>query len=138
MCKTRYTMYKCLWYQYLKPFFYPIKVIDIGVFCDCNDKCHLQSREPLAIICQRWLFAPSERVFLFFLAFLRTSQDNDDFVVFNPPMLPTSLMIRLSEFIYETLFLKLLQTTNGSKKIVNNRWRILPKLHARLCLFYWV
>ena len=50
------------------------------------------------------------------LTFLRTSQDNDDFVVFNPPMLPTTLMIRLSEFIYETLFLKLLQTTNGSTK----------------------
>ena len=45
--------------------------------------------------------------FISSLSFLRTSQDNNDLVVFNPPMLPTILMIRLSEFIYETLFLKL-------------------------------
>ena len=59
------------------------------------------------MICQRSLFAPSERVFISSLFFLRTSQDNNDLVVFNPPMLPTTSMIRLSEFIYETLFLKL-------------------------------
>ena len=52
------------------------------------------------------------------LSFLRTSQDNNDLVVFNPPMLPTTLMIRLSEFIYETLFLKLLQTTIAVKKLL--------------------
>ena len=34
LCKTRYTMYKRLWYPSLKPFFYAIKFIDIGVFCD--------------------------------------------------------------------------------------------------------
>ena len=61
--KTRYTMYKRLW------FFYAIKVIDIGVFCDCSDKCHLQSKELLAMICQRSLLAPSERVFHVFLVF---------------------------------------------------------------------
>ena len=33
-------------------------------------------------------------------------------------MLPTTLMIRLSEFIYETLFLKLLQTTIAVKKLL--------------------
>ena len=33
-------------------------------------------------------------------------------------MLPTTLMIRLSEFIYETLILKLLLTTNSSKKLL--------------------
>ena len=137
MCKTRYTMYKCLWYPSLKPFFYAIKVIDIGFFCDCTDKCHLQRS------CWRWFvnndcsLCLKESSFSS-LTFLRTSQDNDDLVVVNPLMLPTIFMIRLCEFIYETLFLKLLQTTNSSKKIVNNRWRILPKPHARLCLFYWV
>ena len=45
--------------------------------------------------------------FISSLSFLRTSQDNDDLVVFNHPILPTTLMIRLSEFINETLFLKL-------------------------------
>ena len=69
LCKTRYTMYKRLWYPSLKPFFYAIKVIDIGFFCHCSDKCHLQSKEVLAVICQRSLFAPSERVFLFFHVF---------------------------------------------------------------------
>ena len=69
LCKTRYTMYKRLWYPSLKPFFYAIKVIGIGVFCDCSDKCHLQSKELLAMICQRSLLAPSERVFHFFLVF---------------------------------------------------------------------
>ena len=65
----RYTMYKGLWYPSSKPFFYAIKVIDIGFFCDCSDKCHLQSKELLAMICQRSLLAPSERVFHFFLVF---------------------------------------------------------------------
>ena len=32
-------------------------------------------------------------------------------------MLPTTLMTRLSEFIYQTLFLKLLQTTSNSKNL---------------------
>ena len=46
-----------------------------------------------------------------------TSQDiGDDLVVFNPPKLPTTQMILLSEFLYATLFSKLQQTTNNSKK----------------------
>ena len=37
-----YTMYKSLWYPSLKPFFYVIKVIDIGFFsCNCSDKCKI-------------------------------------------------------------------------------------------------
>ena len=41
----------------------------------------------------------------------------DDLVVYNPPMLPTTLMMRLSEFLYQTLFLRLLQTTNNCKTL---------------------
>ena len=60
-------MYKSLWYPSLKPFFYDIRVIDCFFFGDCGDKCHLQRKELLAMICKRSLFAPFERVLLFFL-----------------------------------------------------------------------
>lgn len=46
-------MYKSLWYPSLKSFFYDIRVIDCFFFGDCGDKCHLQSKELLAMICKR-------------------------------------------------------------------------------------
>ena len=47
---------------------------------------------------------------------VRASQDIDDLVVHNPLMLPTTLMIRLSEFIYPTLF-SVKTSTNNSKTL---------------------
>ena len=48
-------------------------------------------------------------------SFLWTFEHIDDLVVYNPATFPTTLMIRLFHFKYETLFSKLQQTINNSK-----------------------
>ena len=110
-------MYKSLWYPSLKPFFYDIRVIDCFFFAIVviNATCRVRS-------CWRWFVNDDcslrlKESFFSSFSFLRTSQEIDDLVVYNPPMLPTTLMMRLSEFIYQTLFLRLLQTTNNCKTL---------------------
>ena len=62
-------------------------------------------------------------------SFLWTCEHIIDLVVYKPAMFPTTLMIRLFDFIYETLFSKLQQTTNNSKKVVIIWKRILARLY---------
>ena len=56
-----------------------------------NDDCSLRLKESFSS---------------FFFFFWKSQDIADHLVVFNPPLLPTTLMILFAEFLYATLFLK--------------------------------